>query len=162
MSNRTPPLLIRSLALMLISAQHLLTHSNINLLCFSFSAVLLELMTSVFFGLFMTLLKTFHLRLKAKHNTVVPKRVPQKRIPFFFALICPSARPYALPYVFPCRSSCHCQLTPCRFLLAICDRIQITPTTRRRLATVGLPFACVSSAFSVLLSFYVYTILYSY
>ena len=100
MSNRTP-LLIRSLALMLISAQHLLTHSNINLSCFSFSAVLLELMTNVFFGLFMTLLKIFHLRLKAKHNTVVPKRVPQKRIPFFFALIRPSVRLYALALLLP-------------------------------------------------------------
>ena len=66
------------------------------------------------------------------------------------------------PIASPCRSSCPCQLTSCRFLLAICDRIQITPTTRRRLAAIWLPFACVSSAFSVLPSFYVYTMLYSY
>lgn len=86
---------------MLISAQHLLTHSNINLLCFSFFSVLLILMTSVLFGLFMTSLKIFYVSLKAKHNTVVPKRVPQKRIPFFFALIRSSVPLYALPYFLP-------------------------------------------------------------
>lgn len=124
---------------MLISAQHLLTHSNINLLCYNFSTVLLILMTSVLFGLFMTSLKIFYVSLKAKHNTVVPKRVSASAALFFFALIRPSVRPYALPYCLsPCRSSCPCRLTTCRFLLAICDRIQITPTTRRRLAALCL------------------------
>lgn len=107
----------------------------------------------------MTLLKTFHLRLKAKHNTVVPKRVSASAVPFFFALIRPSVRLYALALLLPLASPLALVSLP---PAASCWLSVTVSKLRPPPAAVWLPFACVSSAFSVLPSFYVYTILYSY